>query len=983
MSGLGIGGFRTRESIAFSRSIYGSWENVFFGSARTDGGKTALDAFAFRDPGPTDNVSATLLFDRLTLENTSLTIRDGASSDGRQTGQIVNLSLGFGGAGVGRGGGLTLRNSDLIFRDGTRLVMNSPDGGPAFIRAESGTNELRLGSNNIISVPLTVDVAAGAQLDLVGTTLEPFLDSWLTVGQGATLQLRSNAVLGLTKSNGSATPSSEITGGTLRLEGSGTELQLTDPRITDGSVSINTGALFRVQDSNNAASALTFAGNSTLRFESATSTLAGSVTAPNDLTVNVLGGTTAISSASLLDIGAGLRASNIAVDQGTLDISGLSAQTDFYDNLSALSLANGATFFDAGSQVYTGLDTLDVDGSTLRSLATFGSFSAPGGQMVASFNNSTIDLFGALPPTSGIAPGLANLRLNANQARFTGDNQVRIGISPSGECVLSGGSCVPGTTRFSGQLITNVAGTAPVLTGFDTLFFVPLATDATASSTDYINGGNNGVYTVALNNPASGLPGTTASYDAAPRTPTAFDFTAAGSTLPANLLYSIVNDPVADDQVDIAFIDVSLINNPFITPSYTPQTTTSVVTNPNTGNQTTTTVVTTPSGNGATQTVTTTIRAPGGGLISTNTVTNTLGPATGTTNTQNLGQLVSNSGGTLPYNALPQVSTLHPEAYASFMTVALEQSDLRRNMVLSNANGRATGNGRIEGVTAEGRNVWFDAGLTRGDVDADGGLAGFDYDLNQFILGADVWSDERSRAGVYVGYGTYSMSDHTTSADTLDLSSDEISIGAYGVLEKTDWSFSGMAGVSLGDVDATRDAIVGSTANRHTASYDSKTFEFAIRAEYTALPTRNGWHLAPEVGLGYAYYDQDGFIEDGDPMTALTVEDATADSLIGSLGVNVTGPAFAGGLVPIGFLRYEHDFLAASDDTHDIDASLAASPGVSQSFVGTHRGENAISVGLGFGTVIGASVDASAGVVYQRNSNGDEIGGGARITWRF
>ncbi len=984
MSGLALGGFRTRESIAFSRSVYRSWENVFFGSTRTDGGKTALDVFAFRDPpsGP-GNVQATLLFDRLTLENTSLTIRDGVSSAGTQTGQIVNLSLGFGAAGIGRGGGLTLRNSDLIFRDGTRLSMNSPDGGPAFIRAERGTNELRLGSNHIFGVPLTVDVADGARLDLVGTTIEPFLDSWLTVGQGAELQLRSNSVLGLTKSNGSATPSSEITGGTLRLEGAGTELQLTDPQITDGSILLETGAKFRVQDSNNAASALTFAGNSTLRFESGASAVAGSVTGPDDLTVNVRAGTTVVSSSTLMDVGAGLRASNIAINQGTLDISGLSAQSDFYDNLSALSVENAGTFLDAGSQVYSGLDTLNVDGGTLRSLATFGSFSGPSGPMAAQLNDSTIDLFGALPPASGIAPGLASLRLNAEQAQFSGDNNVRIGISPSGECSVSGGSCIPGTTRYSGQLITNVAGTAPSLTGFDTVFFVPLATDQNAGAADYVTGGVSGIYTVALNNPAIGLPGTTAAYDARPRTPTATDLASAGSTLPANLLYSIVNDPLADDQVDIAFIDVGLTNNPFITSTYTPQTTTSVATNPNTGNQTTTTVVTTPSGGGATQTVTTTITAPGGGVISTNTVTNTLGPATGTTNTQNLGQLVSSNGQSLPYNSLQQVSTLHPEAYASFMTVALEHSDLRRNMVLSNANGRATGNGRIEGLTDEGRNVWFDAGLTRGQVDADGGLAGFDYDLNQFILGADIWADNRRRFGAYLGYGTYSMTDHTTSTDTLDFSSDAFSIGAYGVVESTNWSFSGMAGVSWGDTDATRDAVTGSSVNRHTANYDHTTYEIAARAEYTALPSRGGWHLAPEVGLGYARYEQNGFTEDGDLATALAVDNATADSLIGSVGINVTGPAFAGGLIPLGFMRYEHDFLAASDETHGIDATFATSPGISQSFVGTHRGENAISVGLGLATTVNASVDASAGVVFQKNTNGDEFGGGLRITWRF
>jgi uncharacterized protein with beta-barrel porin domain len=388
-------------------------------------------------------------------------------------------------------------------------------------------------------------------------------------------------------------------------------------------------------------------------------------------------------------------------------------------------------------------------------------------------------------------------------------------------------------------------------------------------------------------------------------------------------------------------------------------------------------------GNGAAQVITTVVTEPNGDHVVTTTDVATLDPAKGTTNTSNYGQLLTNSGNTLPQNGLQNVGALHPEPYASFMTVALEQSDLRRNMVLSNANGRATGNGRIDGVATDGRNVWFDVGVTDGTVDADGGLAGFDYDLNQFIVGADLWSDTQSRAGAYLGYGTFSMNEHTVSGDTLDFSSSAFTLGAYAVMDMQNWSFSGMAGAAFGNTDASRDAIIGTSSNRHTADYDHRTVEVALRAEYTALPTRGGWHFAPEIGLGCAYYEQDGFTEDGDSGTALAVDDATADSLIGSLGVNVTGPTFGGGLVPIGFLRYEHDFLASSDGTHDIDAAFASSPGITQSFVGTHRGENAISVGLGLGTVINAAVDASAGIVYQKNTNGDEFGGGFRITWRF
>lgn len=983
------GRLRFNDDLQFDNPLFPNFENLFIGSARQDGQKTPLNLVAFDEPSTiTSFLSATLIFDKLTIENTAVNVADDAF--GNQSGEVRFLSLGIKNQ-FSSGGSLTLRNGSLTFEDGTALLMTAPGTGEVFIRAETGENLISVGRNSVIDRPLSVIVDNGAKLTFSGTTINPVADSSLTVGQGANLSLANGAIVDLTTGRETTPRASTVSGGSVRLENAGTELRLTAPTISDGSVALAQGATLRIQEYNSNSSDLNFLGNNTLSFETPNATVSGSPGRPNEVTVNVGPGVTSISSATLMDVNAGLRAAFFNVDGGTLDLGNYSGRSEFYDNVSTLSVENGGVFIDTGANFYNDLDGLTVNNATLRSHSAFGSLTGSSvNGLNASLTNSTLDIDGA-SASSSFSPGLASLSIDAANLQFSGTNAVRIGINPSGECILSGGSCIPGTTRYAGELLTNVgetlansgSGPAPTLTGFDTVLFVPMATDPNASPADYVSGGNNGIYTVARHNFSSDLTGNSAAYDAGPRTPTVSDLTAAGSDIPANLVYTIVNDPVADDQVDIAFVDVGLTNHPSIVSSYTPQTTTSVVTNPNTGNQTTTTIVTTPTSNGATQTVATTITTPGGGVISTNTVTNTQTPATGTTNTASYGQLVTNSGNTLTHSGLQNVSTLHPEAYASFMTVALEQSDIRRNMVLSNANGRASGNGRIEGVTEEGRNVWFDAGLTRGQVDADGGLAGFDYDLNQFILGADVWTDNRSRVGAYLGYGTHSMTDHTTSTDTLDFSSDAFSIGAYGVMETPNWSFSGMAGVSWGDTDATRDAITGSGVNRHTASYDHTTYEIAVRAEYTSIPSRGGWHFAPEVGLGYARYEQDGFTEDGDSATALAVDDATAESLIGSLGFNVTGPAFGGGLIPLGFIRYEHDFLAASDGAHDIDAAFASSPGTSQTFVGTHRGENAISIGLGLATPLNASVDASAGLVYQKNSNGDEFGGGLRITWQF
>ena len=78
-------------NVSFTRGLFSSWANTYIGSARIDGGKTPLEITAF--DVPTENTVAShttveLHFDRLTLENTAVTVRDGASGDGRQTGDI-------------------------------------------------------------------------------------------------------------------------------------------------------------------------------------------------------------------------------------------------------------------------------------------------------------------------------------------------------------------------------------------------------------------------------------------------------------------------------------------------------------------------------------------------------------------------------------------------------------------------------------------------------------------------------------------------------------------------------------------------------------------------------------------------------------------------------------------------------------------------------------------------------------------------------
>jgi uncharacterized protein with beta-barrel porin domain len=917
------GNLRFEGDVKFARPFNSSWANTYFGSVRNDGGQTAFDvtAFNFRDV-TTGNTVVELQFDRLTLENSALTLKDGASSTGRQTGQISYLLIGDGA--VGRGGVLALRNASLSFEDSTDLFMAAPSGGTPVIRAETGDNLLQLGNQSTNLFRLSVVVDDGANLTFGGTAITPQTEGYLTVGSGANLIVENNSVLGLLSNVGSSLPQSTVNGGTVTVDGLSSELRLTAPVFNNSTVSLENGGTLRIEQRNGVRSTLSFSGDSILNFGSEQAAVLGAVANLQAMILAVGAGTTKITNTGgVNNVGRGLQVDQVRIDGGTLDTTGYSVRDDVTDAWQYLSVENGGTFYDRAA-FYRNIDRLIVDGGTLQTYSSFGEFSGGAdGIENALFTNSVIDLVSASSAGSAsgnVSVGLRSVVLNAQNLAFAGTNQVRVGISPAGECV--GGICAPATTIYAGELVANVGGSpTSQLTGFDTVLFVPFATDPTAVSADYITGGSSGIYTVARANYNKNLTSDVQGFDAAPMTPTAAQLAAAGSDLPANLIYTIVNDPVADDRVDISFVDIGLVNHPLI--------------------------------------------------------------ATGTVNTLNYGNLVVNSNNTLTHAGLQNVGTLHPEAYASYMTVALEHSDHLRNMVLANARGNAAGGDRVEGVTDSGRRIWLDSSLMRGNVDSNGGLAGFSYDLGEVVLGGDLWSNETTNIGAYVGYGQYSMGEHTSSTSSLSFASKAYHVGAYGTHDSANWSMTGMAGFSWANTETTREAATGSTSNIHNAEYDSRTFEAAVRAEYTGFKSGGAWQFVPEIGLGYARNNQDAITETGASGTALTIKDATAESLIGSIGINMTGPKFGGGLKPLAFLRYEHDFLASRDDVHEIDAAFASSPGTSQTFIGTHRGPDAISIGFGLSSAAGSSADVSAGLVYTKNTNGDEFGGGLRITWAF
>ena len=90
--------FGDQTNFTSQSALYSPWKNVYIGSTRTDGGQTPVTMTAApTTPGATPGaktLEVTLQMDRLTLENTHLSVLPGTNLAGQ--GEVENFILGFG-----------------------------------------------------------------------------------------------------------------------------------------------------------------------------------------------------------------------------------------------------------------------------------------------------------------------------------------------------------------------------------------------------------------------------------------------------------------------------------------------------------------------------------------------------------------------------------------------------------------------------------------------------------------------------------------------------------------------------------------------------------------------------------------------------------------------------------------------------------------------------------------------------------------------
>lgn len=373
------------------------------------------------------------------------------------------------------------------------------------------------------------------------------------------------------------------------------------------------------------------------------------------------------------------------------------------------------------------------------------------------------------------------------------------------------------------------------------------------------------------------------------------------------------------------------------------------------------------------------------------------GPSTGPAPIQPIHhQITLTSGGSLA-SALSSLSTgqwsqlsqLHPEPYASFMTVSQERTQMVGGAVIDHASGMGRsrlGFGPVEqhGLKTE-RFVWGDILVSGGNVQDQGDLKGFDYNMYALLMGVDLVETETSRSGAFLAFGTTDMK--TSGVNVSEFSSFGGTIGAYNRIDLAE----GFRLSSVGAFEYNKNKgkryipdVGGFQGGVAEGAYDSWGVYVGTRLERPFIMERLNGVLTPSLGLSYASQWFDEVSETGGGDMGYDIGSSHADALVGEIGLDFSKrwQGQSNDYILSANLSYEHDFMADNRSHHSIDATSQLT-GVSTEMIGIDRGANGLTVGLGLEVVASENVVLSLWGEYGDWSHGKqyELGAKLEVKW--
>ena len=272
-----------------------------------------------------------------------------------------------------------------------------------------------------------------------------------------------------------------------------------------------------------------------------------------------------------------------------------------------------------------------------------------------------------------------------------------------------------------------------------------------------------------------------------------------------------------------------------------------------------------------------------------------------------------------------------------------------------------------------GATLWMAGMGAWGNVDAGGASVDMDVDYYAGFVGAEVPCGDRSKVGVFFGYGRTSFD----AANDGDMEGDDVHFGMYG---ENDWDTFGLTygfAYTTQDREGSQSFTFLDQVTHNSIDYDATVFQVFGEASYKGLNTQS-YRIEPYFGLSWMMVSADDFTgRAGNHRVKTEIDDRN----LGTANIGVRGalPFTAGGLAmkvraDVGYMHFFGDKEATAKITVG-DAGRASIKGEELTGMGM--------VGLGVEAAIGKT--ATLGVNYT-GAFGSDItshGIGAKLDIKF
>jgi uncharacterized protein with beta-barrel porin domain len=346
------------------------------------------------------------------------------------------------------------------------------------------------------------------------------------------------------------------------------------------------------------------------------------------------------------------------------------------------------------------------------------------------------------------------------------------------------------------------------------------------------------------------------------------------------------------------------------------------------------------------------------------------------------------------------IDSLSPEPYAAYQAVGLSTLKRQRDLLFSQA-GNCQSNGWIINAPETKKDktaqhpfcVFAQANSATSSISGQDGLSSYNSGIFLSFYGLESQLSTQWSVGAAYGYGTSNLSNLSLTSASV---SSDVNAGALYAIYRPDerWNIKALLGYSNFNVDGGRNVAYIGNGSTISGNTSANGYTAAINASYD-IPIKVGQGKLPMLikliaGLAWGGYQQNGFTESGGGALNLRVSGNTANSLLGTLGLE-----FASSPIPLSknnvqsitprlALAYQVDALANTSSTKSLTSSFVDAPSAgSFSTQGENGGANAFTVAGGFDLQLSKNASLYAMVSYEVQSNASQLGygGGIRVTF--